>query len=331
MKTRKERQRRLLPLFLAALFASLVPLTTAQALFGRDRAVDPGAPIAQAQEIRAYCGVACTGTLRAIDSEGGSVTFSLLDAPKKGTLELSEDGAFVYTPLSGKAGADSFTFTAADEDGNVSQSATVKIRILKSTSGVQYADTDGSDAATAAMDLAERGIFVGARVGDRYFFEPERAVTRAEFAAMCLKAAGLRESEVNMTGFCDDESIPTWCKSVAASALRSGMVRGAVTADGVAFRPDRAITLGEAATVLNRLLEITDVDLSGYLGASVSAWNAQAVANLESVSLLPSGSFGSSGLDAALTRAEAARLLSSAAVLMDRRSAEAGLFARLFG
>ena len=46
MKTRKERQRRLLPLFLAALFASLVPLTTAQALFGRDRAVDPGAPIA---------------------------------------------------------------------------------------------------------------------------------------------------------------------------------------------------------------------------------------------------------------------------------------------
>ena len=64
-----------------------------------------------------------------------------------------------------------------------------------------------------------------------------------------------------MTGFCDDASIPTWVKGYAVSALNAGVVSGVSTAEGVAFRANDAITLNEAAVVLNRLLRVTDVDL----------------------------------------------------------------------
>ena len=332
MDNTREKLWRALPFVMAILLTTLIPLQGAQALFGKEQRGDaaPGAPIAQTQELKTYCGVAYTGTLSAVDNEGESVTFALVEAPKKGVLELSEDGVFVYTPNRNKAGADSFTFTATDASGNTSSPAAVKIRIAKPSSGVSYADTDTCASATAAMELAERGVFVGAKVGDRYFFEPERTVTRGEFVAMCLKAANLHESDVTVTGFCDDESIPTWAKSVAASALRSGMVRGVTTAEGVAFRAENAVTLGEAATVLNRLLEVTDVDVGELYGEAAGAWSAQAVANLESVSLLPSGSFGSPALAQTLTRAEAAELLSAAMTLIDRHAEPAGFFGRLF-
>lgn len=70
--------------------------------------------------------------------------------------------------------------------------------------------------------------------------------------------------DVQMTGFCDDASIPTWAKGYAVSALNAGVVSGVSTAEGVAFRANDAITLNEAAVVLNRLLRVTDVDLSDY-------------------------------------------------------------------
>lgn len=332
METTREKLWRALPFVMAMLLTTLLPLSGAQAMFGKgQQSAAPGAPIAQAQECRTYCGVACTGTLRAVDNEGESMTFALRDAPKKGTVELSEDGTFVYTPDDGRAGTDAFTFTATDASGNASAPATVKIRILKSASGVRYADTDGCSAAAEAQDLAERGIFVGARVGERWFFEPDHAVTRGEFVAMCLKAADLKESEVTRTGFSDDAGIPAWAKSVAASALRSGVVRGVATDGGAAFCAEKPITLGEAASVLNRLLAVTDVDLPDVLGESRSAWSAQAIANLESVSVLPSGSFGGPQAERVLTRAETAKLLSSAAELIDSRAEKTGLLARLFG
>ena len=60
-------------------------------------------------------------------------------------------------------GSDSFTYTATDSAGRVSQPATVSVTIEKAKSGVTYADTADSTAAVAAQDLAEAGIFTGAQ------------------------------------------------------------------------------------------------------------------------------------------------------------------------
>jgi len=329
---RKETLWRALPFVMAMLLLTLVPATSASALFRRAGAeqTQQGAPIARSAEIRAYRGVPYAGTLRAVDNEGEAMTFSILSAPVKGTLSLDGD-AFVYTPDPNRAGTDSFTFAATDESGHVSAGAEVKIRIERAASGVRYADMEAHPAATAAVDLAEHGVFVGTQVGGSWFFEPEHTLSRSEFVAMAMAAAGLKPSSVTVTGFCDDESIPAWAKSYAAGALASGVVRGVATEEGVAFLGGETVTLDQAAVVLNRLLGVTDVDMSDYYGEDADAWYAQAVMNLESVSILSAGSFAGSDPSRALTRAEAAELLSAAMALVEARRADDTLWARLFG
>lgn len=332
MKQRNDRLNRAIPFVMAILLTTLLPLS-AQALFGSKKDTETpvqGAPIAQDMEIKAYRGVSYTGTLKATDNEGDNVTFSVVEAPQKGTLELGAEGVFVYTPEKNKAGSDRFTFVATDEDGHVSAAATVKIQIARVSSGVAYSDTEGKACATAAVDLAERGVFVGSKVGGDWFFEPERTVSRGEFVAMAMAAAGLRDSDVTVTGFCDDESIPTWVKGCAAGALAAGVVYGTPTEGGLAFRAGSDVTHAEAAAVLNRILRVTDVDLADFAAEDCPAWCAQAVANLESVSIAPTGGFSGESLSRGLTRAEAAELLSAAMTLADERNAKQSVFGGLF-
>ena len=152
-----------------------------------------GAPIAQDLEIETYCGVAYTGTFSAIDNEGEAVTFTIDQAPKKGTVAVQDDGiTFLYTPSDRKTGSDSFTFTATDASGNVSAPATVRITISKQKTGVSYSDMSGHSAQTAAIRLAEEGICVGRQVGAAWFFDPEEAVSRSEFLAMARPGGGGR-------------------------------------------------------------------------------------------------------------------------------------------
>ena len=324
MEKRKEFWRAL-PFVMALLLLTLVPMQSASALFGKGKeeakAVD-GAPVAENMEIKVYRGVAYEGEFRAVDNEGDEVTFAIAQEPKKGMAALTEDGlGFVYTP-GGKLGTDSFTYTAIDAYGNISLPATVSITIEKANSGVCYADMGGSRAHTAAVDLAEHGVFVGAKIGDSYFFEPERTLSRGEFVAMALAAMDVSAEDVQMTGFCDDASIPTWAKGYAVSALNAGVVSGVSTAEGVAFRANDAITLNEAAVVLNRLLRVTDAD---------NAWCAQAVANLQSVSVIESGRFSTDEMRSGVTRAQAAEILSAAMTLKDGRAGKGGLLSGIFG
>jgi hypothetical protein len=62
------------------------------------------------------------------DSDGDTLTPTLVAGPSQGTLTLSPDGSFTYTPNAGVTGQDTFTYTANDgkADSNV---ATVTISV----------------------------------------------------------------------------------------------------------------------------------------------------------------------------------------------------------
>lgn len=311
--------RMILPALLSALTVLTVP---AQALFGggAEEAAQPapGAPIAQTVDIRTYRNIPFRAQFRAVDNEGGALTFSVAESPKRGTVSISGD-TFTYTPMDGKTGKDRFTYTARDEDGNVSAPAEVTVTVEKARSGVAYQDTKDSGAAAAAQYLAEQGVFIGARVGGGYCFEPERTVTRSEFLAMTMELAELPAEEVSMTGFSDDAAIPTWAKAYAAAGLAEGIVRGVSTETGAAFCGDAPITFNEAAAMLDRVLAVGDVDLTArYAGREAApSWAAQAVGNLEAVSVMAAGSFGSGTLAQPMTRADAARMLCAAGTLLE--------------
>ena len=177
-----------------------------------------------------------------------------------------------------------------------------------------------STAAVAAQYLAEEGVFVGSKLGEQYYFEPEREVLRGEFLAMTLELLGQDVTEVTMTGFCDDEVIPTWAKAYAAAGVAEGLVKGAVTEAGSAFRGEMPITFNEAATVLDRVLRMENVDLRVWYAdrEAVPSWAAQAVANLESARVLAAGSFGSATMAEPICRADAARMLAAAGTLLEK-------------
>ena len=310
--------KRVVPMTLAA---ALVLAGSASALFGKKQAEtvpEEGAPIAQELEIRTYRGIPYQTQFLAVDSEGDDMTYAVVEEPRKGTVTI--DGAnFTYTPDDGVTGGDSFTNTATDSAGHVSQPATVTVSIEKTKSGVTYSDMAGSAAAAAAQHLAEAGIFTGSKIGDQYYFEPDRTVSRSEFLAMVMETAGRDVTDVTMTGFCDDASIPTWAKAYAAAGVADGIVQGKTTAEGVAFQGEDPITFNEAATVLNRVLDLGDVELDVWYAdrEAVPSWAAQAVGNMEAVSVLAAGSFGSETMEQPVTRADAARMLSAAKTLLD--------------
>lgn len=305
----------------AAAALALVMLTgSASALFGRQReTAEPavGAPIARDVAIRTYRDIPYEAQFLASDSEGDDMTFQVVTEPKKGTVSV--DGVnFTYTPEKGATGGDSFTYTATDSAGNVSCPATVSVTIDKTRSGVAYADMEGNPAASAAQCLAEEGIFTGAKIGENWYFEPERPVSRSEFLAMVLEAAGREVTAVTMTGFSDDAAIPVWAKAYAAAGVADGIVQGKAGAEGSEFRGAEAISYNEAATVLNRVLDLGDVDLDVWYAdrETVPSWAAQAVGNMEAVSVLRAGSFGSGAMAEAVTRSAAAQMLTAARTLL---------------
>lgn len=319
--------RRLMKSMAVLALAAAFMTGSASALFGGRKTEAPAdAPVVQDVELSTYRGIAAEGRFSAGDAGGEALTFAVESGPKKGSVEINGD-SFTYTPKEGASGKDAFTYTASNSAGSTSLPARVSITIEKTRSGVEYADMDGSAAAGAAQHLAEAGIFTGAKIGEQYYFEPDKTVSRSEFLAMALETAGRSVTSVTMTGFCDDGAIPTWAKAYAAAGVLDGVIQGSVTPEGVAFRGGEAVTFNEAATILDRVLDLGDVDLEVWYAGQEAApsWASQAVANMEAVSVLSAGSFGSSAMDQAVTRAGAAQMLSAARTLLDGQKS-GGLF-----
>ena len=292
------------------------------------------APIAENLTFTTYRDVAYTGTLNAVDPDGDLLTFRLVDKPARGSVSLSEDGtgAFVYTPYEGKTGKDSFTFVAVDEVGNTSEEARVSLRIQRPDTSVSYADLDGHPAHAAALRLAEEGLLIGQKLDGQYLFQPEGTVTRGEFLSLVMGVTGREPlADVSLTGFADDGEIPAWAKGYAASALQAGVVGGQLTPEGdVVFLADAPVTRGEAAVILDRALEVSDVPAEAAAfsdGESAPAWALQAAVNLETVGVLDTDSAGALALQDPVTRGEAARMLSTALDVLAAREETGGWFA----
>jgi hypothetical protein len=112
------------------------------AVFGSDDSTPPPPPTNQPP--KADSKSVTTGkdtpvdiTLSGQDPEGGPLTFRIVDQPTHGTLgsAITPQGAIRYTPSTGYAGQDSFTYVSIDDKGAISSSkATVSVTISESPS-----------------------------------------------------------------------------------------------------------------------------------------------------------------------------------------------------
>ncbi|MGI5962608.1 MAG: S-layer homology domain-containing protein [Lawsonibacter sp.] len=280
-------------------------------------------PIARNMDLSTYRNVAITGYFDAVDSEGDTLTFQLTSTPARGAVTMAEDGSsqFVYTPYENKTGSDSFTYVALDPAGNTSSEAKITIRIEKPDTKVTYSDLEGHTAHKAAIRLAEEGIYVGQYFDGRYFFDPDAPVSRAQFLTMAMAVAGMEPLEgVTMTGFSDDQAIPTWAKGAVSAALKAGAIQGSQDSNGApVFGAEEPVTRAEATVMLNNLLNISNVPAEVFLSDSQSHWAAQPAANLTSAGILRDDQVNAAALSTQLTRGEAAEMLDGALDILENR------------
>jgi len=277
---------------------------------------DGSAPVAENLELRTYRNVSVGGRLSAYDADKDVVDYEITTQPVKGYIELGTDGSFVYTPGQDKKGKDYFGYKAIDSQGNVSQEATVIVKIEKQQKkDISYADMKGTAEEYAAVVLSERGIFTGEKIGDQYCFHPQREVSRGDFLSMCMLACDESAfAGAVSTCYSDDEAIPDWMKAYVASASMNGFDEIWRYDSASAFSPEKAISREEAVMLLNNTLGLNDVRYV-ELDDSMEHATAQACANLSASGILDDMDHS----DEKLTRAEAAELLSKALELISKR------------
>ena len=232
-------------------------------------------PVAEDQAMETYKNLPNTAALKVSDPEGQKLTFTVTRQPKRGTVEIAEDGRFTYTPKKNKVGTDSFTYTATDPTGNVSREATVTVTVLKPSDSQQYSDTAGSSCRFEAEWLKNTGLFIGEQVNGQLIFNENKPVSRGEFVAMAVKVLGIPVDEELTTSAYDDE-IPSWLQPYLAAALRSGLTSGL---DRTSFGPNEPVIGSEAAVMLQNAMDFSvSVAALEALEETVPTWAAQAVA-----------------------------------------------------
>lgn len=273
----------------------------------------PSAPEEEQQTVATISNVPVYGKLTASDPEDDLLHYRITCYPAKGTLRMTDRkaGTYCYTPVEGYIGEDSFRFVAVDCYGNESEEQTMMLAVEESTAAVTYCDMEGSAALLPAMRLAEKGVMIGETIGASAYFHPEQEVSKAEFLAMTLCAAGVEVSESDSkTTFADDGDIPAHLRKYVSFAADKRYIEGEEVEGASYFYPDQTVTYADAAVMLQNVLGLTASGSQSVFSEdgslSVSVQNAaKAVAE---AGLFPDTAFTA---DRAVTRADAACMLAA--------------------
>ncbi len=247
------------------------------------------------------------------DPEGDSMIWRVTSYPSHGTLSMIDrtTGEYVYKPIDGYQGRDSFRYVVIDSDGNRCDEITVAIVVEKSGTSVEYCDLSGSPAELAAYRLAEKNLMIGRTIGGKTYFDPEGSMTRAEFLAlvMCLDGRKVDYDAAASTSFSDDDGIPTYLRAYVSEAEKQGFAQDTAAAAGNFFFPNKSVTLSEAARMIAGVMDYTYTGASEAFADSepASAWAKDSLYALAAAGVISESEFA--GSDDELTRADAAVLL----------------------
>jgi len=149
---------------------------------------------------------------------------------------------------------------------------------------IAFADVEGHWAKDAVNGMASRMVVNGI---DSEHYDPDAAISRAEFAAIIVRALGLDDNGARENATFMDVKSADWFSSAVAKAGEYGMVNG--YEDGT-FRPAQTITREEATAMMMRAIKLAEIQnsmesaaaeaiLASFPdGVAVSAWAKEAVA-----------------------------------------------------
>lgn len=250
-------------------------------------------------------------------ASGEKVFYAIINQPTHGVIVQSGEHLpdFIYTPNKDYVGTDKIGFRLESGD-RYSNAATVTINVKKDSATVipfNYIDMKNHWANYSASHLAARGLIIGEEIGNRFYFNPERTMTRGEFMLFLLSITESNlDAEVNVKSslFADKDDIPTWLLEAAKVAYSKKIIKGSDEGGKIYLNLNKPITRVEAITMINNVLgantsskEITYKDV-----ASIPSWALNAVKNLTAYKIVQGDSQNMFNPLKTLTRAEAAEL-----------------------
>ena len=256
---------------------------------------------------------------------GSSVKATLSDNAKdalsQGRINLTVDGKSV--PFSYSNGvltaslsilgssAHQVSVVAADPCGNLGRDS---VTVAGTSAKHPFADMKGHWAEGYTVRLNELGIITGMTQGGTTYFNPNRSITRGDFALMAARWMGLDLADYTKVKlpYTDTASIPAWDLNAVKALYDLGIMTGSKGADGsLRANAKASITRAEAMTILGRMLEkgYGQADLSGFTDqGKIPAWAKTHVATLVELGVV-NGSNGQLRPGASVTRAEVAKML----------------------
>lgn len=188
--------------------------------------------------------------------------------PVSGAASMSGSTLTVTTGALAE-GTHCVTIDVSDDAGNRTR---VTATVTAGSAGNVFADTASHWARGYASLLYANGIMQGeAGSNGQTYFNPDRNLTRQEFAVTIARLLGLDTSDTSATSFADDGSIASWARGAVRAVSEAGIMQGSSSGGQLYFSPRAEMTRAEVMTVIGRCLP------RGYAAATLGYSDASSI------------------------------------------------------
>ena len=205
---------------------------------------------------------------------------------------------------------------ASDETGNLARKGiSIKIEGSEEDSAEEdiFIDTRGHWGRANIDYLYGLGVINGVKTDQGLKYNPDKSITRAEFAVLMSNwlAGDATEYADTELPFLDKGAIPAWAVDSVKAVYGMGIVAGTGTDKGVVFNPSGSISRQEVMTIIGRTQakgygEVTLTDFADH--KDVADWAYSYVSSLVKQGVI-SGSGGKLNPGKSVTRAEVATII----------------------
>lgn len=225
---------------------------------------------------------------------------------RPGSLALGSDPGSADDPLLTQASLRQRldTLTAAERQ----QLDSLEDRLKSVAAGLQkvqqalqdssFPDLKGARGEAEVGYLRSRGVIGGYPDG---LFHPDYPVTRAALAVMLTRSLQLKENPSG-AGF-KDLNADHWAAGAVGAAREAGYLQG--YPDGT-FRPDRSVTRGEVAALLNKAFKVASGQETDSFKDLTGHWAADSIKRLAAAGVLEGYQDGTFRPDLPMTRLDVA-------------------------
>ncbi len=256
--------------------------------------------------------VVATPTFSPVSGTSGTapLSISLSDATSGATIYFTTDGStpttssYVYSsPITLTALGTTTIRAFATANGSTSETTSASYTVQSANTNVFNDVPTWSEFSSAIGELAR----IGAVSGQGGFFRPNDSLTRAELCKIVVLAAGRYVQTPTSPTFTDVDAGDTLFSYVETAAA-AGIVNG--YSDGT-FRPDAAVTRGEAAKIVVGAfgLAITTTGGPRFSDVPSSHGFSAYVETLFNAGVVRGSSSSFFGVDRTITRAEMAKIV----------------------